>query len=112
MMACALALVLLIDVSGSVSADRYALQHAGIAQALTEPQVEHALLSQEGGMAITVVEWSDRRQVVVPWHMVHNANDVSAVAEILAGTQRTMTGLHGDGRRAARGPRHHEPGAV
>ncbi len=92
MAACALALVLLIDVSGSVSSDRYALQHAGVAQALTEPQVEHALLSQEGGMAITVVEWSDRRQTVVPWHMIHAAADVSAVSEMLAGAQRSMTG--------------------
>ena len=92
MSACALALVLLIDVSGSVSSERYALQHAGVAQALTEPHVEHALLSQEGGMSMTVIEWSDRRQTIVPWHMIHTAEDVSAVAEMLSGAQRSMTG--------------------
>jgi hypothetical protein len=92
MNACALALVLLVDVSGSVSADRYMLQHAGIAQALVDPHVEHVLLDQEGGMAITVVEWSDRRQTIVPWRMIRSADDVAAVAEALGGAQRSMTG--------------------
>ncbi len=92
MNACALALVLLVDVSGSISADRYALQHSGIAQALVDPHVEHVLLGQEGGMAITVIEWSDRRHVVVPWRMIRTADDVSAIAETLGGTQRSMTG--------------------
>lgn len=92
MNACALALVLLMDVSGSVSSDRYELQHAGMAQALTDPHVQHVLVSQSGGMAMTVIEWSDRRQTVVPWRMIHAGNDVSAVAETLKGAQRSMTG--------------------
>lgn len=91
-MLCALALVLLIDVSGSVSADRYGLQHAGMAQALTDPHVKHVLLAQEGGMAVTVIEWSDRRQSVVPWHMIQTDDDIEAVAETLKGAQRRMTG--------------------
>jgi hypothetical protein len=103
MNACALALVLLIDVSGSVSPDRYELQHAGIAQALTDPHVQHVLLSQPGGMAITVIEWSDRRHVVVPWHMVQAADDVSAVAETLRGAQRSMTGSTAMGDAMAEG---------
>ncbi|MCL2429579.1 MAG: DUF1194 domain-containing protein [Alphaproteobacteria bacterium] len=92
MIACALALVLLVDTSGSVSADRYALQHTGLAQALTDASIERGLLSQDGGVAITVIEWSDRRQTVVPWRLIRNKDDVSAVAEILAGAQRSMTG--------------------
>jgi Ca-activated chloride channel family protein len=89
---CALALVLLVDVSGSISADRYALQHAGLAQALQDQQVRRLMLQQEGGMAITVIEWSDRRRTVVPWRMIQSADDVSAVAETLTGAQRTMSG--------------------
>jgi hypothetical protein len=103
MNACALALVLLIDVSGSVSPDRYELQHSGVAQALTDPHVQHVLLSQPGGMAITVIEWSDRRHVVVPWHMVQAADDVSAVAETLRGAQRSMTGSTAMGDAMAEG---------
>jgi hypothetical protein len=103
MNACALALVLLIDVSGSVSPDRYELQHTGVAQALTDPHVQHVLLSQPGGMAITVSEWSDRRHVVVPWHMVQSADDVSAVAETLRGAQRSMTGSTAMGDAMAEG---------
>jgi hypothetical protein len=103
MNACALALVLLIDVSGSVSPDRYELQHTGVAQALTDPHVQHVLLSQPGGMAITVIEWSDRRHVVVPWHMVQSADDVSAVAETLRGAQRSMTGSTAMGDAMAEG---------
>ena len=48
MNACALALVLLVDVSGSVSPERYELQHAGVAQALTDPHVQHVLLVAAG----------------------------------------------------------------
>lgn len=92
MNACALALVLLMDVSGSVSSERYELQHSGVAQALTDPHVQHVLLAQEGGMAMTVIEWSDRRQTVVPWRMVRREDDVSAIAETLRGAQRSMTG--------------------
>ncbi len=92
MNACALALVLLVDVSGSVSPDRYELQHAGVAQALTDPHVQHVLLAQPGGMAMTVIEWSDRRHVVVPWRMIQTTDDVGAVAETLKGAQRSMTG--------------------
>jgi len=103
MNACALALVLLVDVSGSVSPDRYELQHTGVAQALTDPHVQHVLLSQPGGMAITVIEWSDRRHVVVPWHMVQSADDVSAVAETLRGAQRSMTGSTAMGDAMAEG---------
>jgi len=103
MNACALALVLLVDVSGSVSPDRYELQHTGVAQALTDAHVQHVLLSQPGGMAITVIEWSDRRHVVVPWHMVQSADDVSAIAETLRGAQRSMTGSTAMGDAMAEG---------
>ncbi len=100
---CTLALVLLVDVSGSVSADRYTLQHAGIAQALTDPHVQHVLLSQEGGMALTVIEWSDRRQTVVPWRILRTVDDVSAIAETLGGAQRAMTGSTALGDALAEG---------
>lgn len=92
MVPCALALVMLVDVSGSISSERYALQHAGFAAAMTDPRIVSAMVQQEGGLALTVIEWSDQRRTVVPWHMIHNADDVSAVAEMLAGAERSMTG--------------------
>jgi hypothetical protein len=98
-----LALVLLVDVSGSVSAERYALQHQGMAQAFLDPHVTHVLANQEGGMAITVIEWSDRRQTVIPWRMIRTADDVSAVAETLSGTQRSMTGSTAMGEAISEG---------
>ncbi|MBO0709938.1 MAG: DUF1194 domain-containing protein [Acetobacteraceae bacterium] len=103
MIACALALVLLVDTSGSVSAERYALQHTGLAQALTDARVERGLLNQDGGVAVTVIEWSDRRQTVVPWRLIRSKDDVSAVAEILAGAQRSMTGSTAMGEAEAEG---------
>lgn len=103
MIACALALVLLVDTSGSVSAERYNLQHTGLAQALTDESVQRGLLGQEGGVAVTVIEWSDRRQTVVPWRLIRTKDDIGAVAEILIGAQRSMTGSTAMGEAEADG---------
>ena len=55
----ALALVLAVDVSASVTADSYLLQHDGIARAFVSPRLDEAISAMPGGIEVLVLEWSD-----------------------------------------------------
>jgi len=65
--ACDIALVLAMDVSGSVDHHEYRLQAEGLAQALRDPEVITALM--RGRVALAVVQWSGSGQqtVSIPW---------------------------------------------
>lgn len=65
--ACDTALLLAIDVSGSIDRGEYALQISGLQDALRDPDVAGALL--EGQTALAVLHWSGQGQqaLVVPW---------------------------------------------
>jgi hypothetical protein len=74
-------LVLAVDVSGSVDADRYRLQMAGIAAAFEDPAVQDAILSgPRQSLLITLVQWSDKAQISVPWTLIASAGDALAFA--------------------------------
>jgi hypothetical protein len=75
------ALVLAVDVSGSVDVERYALQMAGIAAAFEDPDIENAILSgPRHALLITLVQWSDKAQVSVPWTLIASEADAVAFA--------------------------------
>src|SRR5579863_2265294 len=65
----AVALVLAIDVSESVSTERYILQHEGIARAFETPQLIDAIAALPGGIEALMLEWSDpdKIRVTVDW---------------------------------------------
>jgi len=65
--ACDTALLLAIDVSGSIDHGEYALQIRGLAEALRDPTVAEVLVS--GQVALAVVQWSGVGQanLVLPW---------------------------------------------
>jgi hypothetical protein len=73
----ATAIVFAVDVSGSVNAERYVLQRAGIAAIFADADIEHLL---EGGLAVTLMEWSDEHTVVVPWTILRTPRDARALA--------------------------------
>jgi Protein of unknown function (DUF1194) len=76
-----LALVLAVDVSGSVTEDRFALQMEGIARAFEDPAVQAAILAgPHRAIFATLVEWSDRATEVVPWRLIASADDARAFA--------------------------------
>lgn len=83
MLACAVALILLIDVSGSVSPDNLVLQRQGIVAALETPQVKKTILSQPQGMAISVIEWSGTTKTILPWQHVKTSQDLDIVIKHL-----------------------------
>ena len=93
--AAAVALVLAIDVSESVSAERYTLQHEGIARAFETPQLVEAILAQPGGVEALVLEWSDPEKIAVTvgWTRIANQNSAAAFAEAVRATTRTSHGL-------------------
>jgi hypothetical protein len=75
------ALVLAVDVSGSVSAERYRLQMEGIAAAFEDGAVQRVILSGlNRAMLITLVQWSDKPQTAIPWTVIASAVDAEAFA--------------------------------
>src|SRR5215510_252558 len=75
------ALVLAVDVSGSVDDDRFALQMEGIARAFEDREVQNAILSgQYGALLVTLVNWSQKPSIAVPWRVIANPADATALA--------------------------------
>ncbi|MCI4677727.1 DUF1194 domain-containing protein [Rhodoblastus acidophilus] len=83
------ALIVSVDVSGSVDQGRFALQMDGIAKALEDPEVIAAMLSgPRASMMFTMVEWSERVATAIPWTRIASRDDAFAVAARVRRTQR------------------------
>jgi len=81
-----LALVLAVDMSGSINADEARLQREGYVRALTDPAVINAIRGGPlGRIAVTYIEWSDvaDQRIIVDWTMVNGAGAASAVASAI-----------------------------
>ncbi len=75
------ALVLAVDVSGSVDADRFVLQMEGIASAFEDREVQNTILSgKNGALLVTLVNWSQKPQIAVPWRVIASSDDAMAFA--------------------------------
>lgn len=91
-----MALVLAVDVSESVDAEEYVLQHEGIARAFESPQVVAAIKGgTHGAIDALVLEWSDRdKQVVtVSWTPVRDEASAAGFAAQIRATKRSSSGL-------------------
>ncbi len=77
--ACSVALVLAMDVSGSVNREEYALQMNGLADALGDPLVSEALVNAQA--LVTLIQWSgySRQEVSIPWRSIRTPEDVTAL---------------------------------
>ncbi len=86
-----LALVLAVDVSASVSADSYVLQHNGIARAFENPRLVNAISAVPGGIETLVLEWSDpdRIAITVGWTRLADATGAAAFAAAVRATKRS-----------------------
>ncbi len=78
--ACDLALVLAVDVSGSVDAQEYRLQMDGLAAGLRDGVVSEALVRARA--QVLLLQWSggSRQEVTLPWTQVQSFADVEALA--------------------------------
>jgi hypothetical protein len=91
--ACRLALSLGLDVSSSVDAREYRLQTAGLAAALTSPEVVGAFLAAPGQpVMLQIFEWSgwQQQQVRQDWVTIAGEGDLAEVAARLRGQGRSF----------------------
>jgi Ca-activated chloride channel homolog len=90
--ACDTALLLAIDVSGSIDKGEYALQIGGLFDALQNPEVADILL--QGQSALAVVQWSglDRQALVIPWQRMLSRQALIRFAQSTRTLPRAFTG--------------------
>jgi Ca-activated chloride channel family protein len=103
-LACETALLLSIDVSGSIDGGDFRLQTEGLATALSDPVVVEALV--KGQIALAVVQWSgpSEQALVLSWQRMLSEADVSRFAARAATIRRTFSGSDtavGEGLRFA-----------
>ncbi len=96
--AVALQLVLAVDVSASIDAEEYRLQRQGIAAALRDPVVAHAVAATgdaaENGVAIAVMQWSGpaMQTVAIDWTRVDGPGSLEPLADRIAAMPRAFAG--------------------
>ncbi|GMG83411.1 DUF1194 domain-containing protein [Paralimibaculum aggregatum] len=80
--ACALQLVLAMDVSGSINAREHALQTGGLAAAFESEALANAVAALEGGMLVTFTQWSggSRQRQMTSWRKVTKPEHLRAFA--------------------------------
>ncbi|MEM9059938.1 MAG: DUF1194 domain-containing protein [Pseudomonadota bacterium] len=80
--ACALELILAVDVSGSIDEREFTLQMEGTASAFEHPSMVTAVEAQEGGVQIILTQWSGRtrQRIVTDWHLIEDADSMAEFA--------------------------------
>ncbi|PTX57162.1 Ca-activated chloride channel family protein [Litoreibacter ponti] len=87
-MACELALVLAVDVSGSVDQREYRVQMEGLGAALADSAVTEALVVAEAKVMLLQWTGASRQRVSIPWTHITDFERADALAERVAKTQR------------------------
>lgn len=80
--ACALELILAVDVSGSIDSGEFDLQANGLADAFENPSLIAAIGEIEGGVLVTLTHWSGstRHRQMTDWHRLTDAGSMAAFA--------------------------------
>jgi Ca-activated chloride channel homolog len=86
--ACETALLLAVDVSGSISGEEYVIQMNGLADALADPDVIAALVGGEDRLAL--VHWSGmaKQRLALDWQVMRSAADVAMLAARIRSLKR------------------------
>lgn len=82
-LACALELILALDVSGSINAREYALQAGGLADAFETEALAAVIEELPGGMIVTMTQWSgaSRQRHMTDWHHLTDRASIARFAE-------------------------------
>ena len=86
--ACELALVLAVDVSGSVDTWEYRIQRDGLAAALRDPTVAEALVSTQAEVMLLQWTGAGRQRVTVPWRTITDFDALESFARDVAADRR------------------------
>lgn len=88
--ACETALVLAIDVSGSVDPEEYRLQMDGLAWALRDATVRQALIDAQAKVAVLQWSGSSRQAIVAPWTAIRSDADIEALTATVEAAPRAF----------------------
>lgn len=90
-------LLLLQDVSGSISNAEFALQRDGYAAAFNDPAIKGLFAGGGLSVAVSLVYWSTDEFVppAVPWFVIDSPADSSTFASLIAATSRPGNGSTG-----------------
>jgi Protein of unknown function (DUF1194) len=93
--AAALAVVLAVDVSASVTPDSYILQRDGITRAFEDPRLQKVIAATPDGIEAMVLQWSDPRNIAVAvgWTRVSDPSGALAFARKVRAAARSSRGL-------------------
>jgi hypothetical protein len=84
-----LELALMVDVSGSVDANDFALQRSGYEAAFRDMNVIDQIQGGSiGSIAATLVYWSEGQSVAVGWTQINDATSANAFADAIAAAAR------------------------
>ncbi|HLJ20374.1 MAG TPA: DUF1194 domain-containing protein, partial [Stellaceae bacterium] len=89
-----LALILAIDVSGSVNAERWELQRRGYEAAFNSPEVMQSITSgPHKSIVVTMVEWSGKshQRQVVEWTVIDDQLSAATFASLMAEAPRVYS---------------------
>jgi hypothetical protein len=89
-----LALVLAVDVSGSVNNERFELQRRGYAEAFASREVADAIAAGENhAIVVTLVEWSGagHQRQMVGWTLIENAASAESFGSAIAEASRAFS---------------------
>ncbi|NNK77783.1 MAG: DUF1194 domain-containing protein [Litoreibacter sp.] len=86
--ACEVALVLAVDISGSISTEEYRLQMDGLAEALRDPTVSDALVETRATLSLMQWTGSSRQTFSIPWTQITTRADVAELAERVVAVKR------------------------
>ncbi len=78
--ACDVALVLTVDVSGSIDPSEYELQMSGLAEALEDAAVADALVASKAKIALVLWSGASRQEVSIGWQSMTDVEAVEAFA--------------------------------
>lgn len=76
MNSCGVALLLLIDVSGSIDTEEYNLQKDSYIEAFTSPKVEEAVTGKQYPTYFAIAEWAGKTSLIIPWVKVDSKQDL------------------------------------
>jgi hypothetical protein len=99
-MLCALALVLLLDASGSVPDRAWDMQVQAHADALADPAIGR-IIARDAPVAVMVVGFDDTPRTLVSWRLLEGPGDALALAHQVAGARRPGNGMTATGRALA-----------
>jgi hypothetical protein len=93
--AAALAVVMAVDVSGSITADSYILERDGITRAFENRRLVDAIKMAPGGIEALVLEWSDpdKIAVTVDWTHITDGPSAARFAATVHRAARSSSGL-------------------